>query len=203
LLLAERGYKTVGVDISPDFISRAKELAIERDVTQNCDFRVGDMRDVASVLEDHRGRVDVAVNLLTTHGYWDEATDIRIFEQARRLVKLNGLLIIHTVNRDFLVKHFQARDWGDIQEDRFILMERRLDLETSRMFNTWKYFNRDGEDLQHLRTVELDHLVYSNHELKNVIESGGWRYETCYGGYDLQELTVDSFGMVMVGINSK
>jgi SAM-dependent methyltransferase len=159
------------------------------------------MRNVAGVFDDYRGKIDVVVNLLTTHGYWDKETDRKLFEQARELVKPNGLLVIHTASRDFLVKHFQVRDWSDIPDGRFMLMERRLNLEESRMYVTWNYYSRDGEDLMHLSTVDMDHLVYSLHELKGIITNGGWEFLACYGGFDLQEFTVDTFPMIIVAKN--
>jgi SAM-dependent methyltransferase len=192
VLLAEKGYKTVGVDISPTYISRAKELADERSVSQRVEFVVGDMRKVRDLLKDRGEGFDVAVNLLTSHGYWDEETDREIFRQTLDLAKPNGIFIIHTVNRDYLVRNFQARDWTPIQEGRFMTMERRLDLENSRMFVTWKYYEQQGEDLIHAGTAELDHRVYSIHELRKQVEDSGWEPVSCYGDFDMQPLTMDS-----------
>jgi len=81
VLLAEKGYKTVGVDISPTLIARAKELANESNVSERVEFVVGDMRKVWELLRDRGEGFDVAINLLTSHGYWDEETDREIFRQ--------------------------------------------------------------------------------------------------------------------------
>lgn len=201
ILLAEKGYKTVGVDISPTFIARAKELADECRVSESVEFVVGDMRKVGELLKNRGEGFDVAVNLWTSHGYWDEETDREIFRQALDLAKPNGIFIIHTVNRDYLVRNFQARDWTNIQEDRFMTMERRLDLESSRMFVTWKYYEQHGEDLMHEGTAELDHRVYSIHELRKQVEDSGWEPVSCYGDFDMQPLTMDS-GIILVSKKS-
>ena len=79
-----------------------------------------------------------------------------------------------------------------------MLLERRLDLEDSRMYNTWMYYEQRGEDLVHLSTVELDHLVYSFHELKGQVEDSGWEAVSRYGGYEMQPLTLDSFVTILV-----
>ena len=202
ILLAERGYRTLGVDISPAFIARAEELADERGVTERADFMVGDMRRVGELLEGREGGFDAVINLLQSIGYWDEETDREIFRQVLGLVKPNGVLVIHAANRDFLVRNFQPRDWAPIQMGRVMTMERRLDLESSRMFVTWRYYERRGEDLTHLSTVELDHLVYSIHELKRQVEDGGWEYASCHGGYDLRPLTTDSRNLILVAKKS-
>ena len=66
LTLAENGYRAVGVDISPVFIERARELAEERGVADKVD---GDIRDLGGLREDYSDGFDAVVNLLTSHGY--------------------------------------------------------------------------------------------------------------------------------------
>lgn len=198
ILLAEKGYRAVGIDLSPTYIKRARELAEEKGVSQQVDFKVGDMRRIREQLENYEGVFDAVMNLFTSIGYWDEETDRQIFKQVLDLTKLSGIIVIHTVNRDFLIKNFQARDVQYGKNGRVMIADRRLDLESSRMFNTWKYYEQQDEDLEHLDTIELDHRVYSLHELKKQIEDSGWSYQTSYGGHNKQPLTTNSFGMILV-----
>ena len=196
--LAKRGYNVTGVDFSPTYISRAKEYAEENEVTRKVNFVEGDMRQVQELLTQHIGSFDVVLNLFTSMGYWDDETDRRIFTQVLNLTRTGGIFVIHSANRDFLVKNFQARDIEKGIEDRVMLAERKLDLENSRMYNIWKYFDQEGENLMHLSTMEFDHRVYSLHELKKQVEAGGWRYLACYGGFDMQVFAIDTFNMVLV-----
>ncbi len=196
--LAKKGYKVTGVDISPTYISRAKEYAEDNKVTRNVNFIEGDMRQVEKLLNQHLDSFDVVINLFTSMGYWDEETDRRIFTQVSNLTRTGGIFVIHSANRDFLVKNFQARDVVYGVDSRVMFAERKLDLEDSRMYNIWKYFDQQEEDLKHLSTMELDHRIYSLHELKKQVEDGGWRYRACYGGYDMQVFTIDTFNMVLV-----
>ena len=198
LLLAEKGYRVVGVDISSTFIKRAEELAAERGVSGRVEFMVGDMRRVGELLGDLGESFDAVVNLFTSHGYWDEYTDGAIFSQARDLARQGGIFVIHTVNRDYLVRHFQAMDVSYGEGGRVMIMERRLDLESSRMFNVWKYYEQQGDDLEHLSTFEFDHRVYSLHELVRLVENAGWSYHSSFGGYDMEPVSTDTFGMVIV-----
>ena len=198
LLLAEKGYRVVGVDISSTFIKRAEELAAERGVSGRVEFMVGDMRRVGELLGDLGESFDAVVNLFTSHGYWDEYTDGAIFSQARDLARQGGIFVIHTVNRDYLVRHFQAMDVSYGEGGRVVIMERRLDLESSRMFNVWKYYEQQGDDLEHLSTFEFDHRVYSLHELVRLVEKAGWSYHSSFGGYDMEPVSTDTFGMVIV-----
>ncbi len=198
VLLAEEGYRVVGVDLSPAFIARAEELAAERGADERVEFRVGDMREVGSLLKEFRGGFDAVVNLFTSMGYWDEATDGEILGQLLGLSAPGGVLVVDIVNRDWLVRNFQARDFFRWEDGRVQLADRRLDLESSRMFNVWEWYREADGDLVHQDTVEVDHRVYSLHELKGLVEESGWSYQACYRGFDLGPLTFDSQRMILV-----
>ncbi len=198
VLLAEKGFRVVGVDLSPTFISRAEELAKEREVSDRVEFVVGDMREISGLLKGLGGSFNAVVNLFTSMGYWDRETDRKIFMQLLGLAAPGCVLVVGTVNRDYLVRHFQARDYFRWPDGRIQIAERRLDLESSKMFNIWKWYQERDGDLEHLDTIELDHVVYSLHELKELIESCGWAYRASYGGYDLNPLTTDTNGMILV-----
>jgi SAM-dependent methyltransferase len=203
--LAKNGFNVLGIDISPPYIQRAREYAEEEGVSEKIRFIVGDMREVATLLKDYAEGLDATVNMWTSMGYWDEETDRSILTQSLSLTKPGGVFIIHTVNRDSLVKKFQARDFVYGEDGLILLMERRLDLETSRMINFWSYYKEDGEDLRFLNKMEINHRVYSLHELKKQFQDTGWKYLSSYGGFDLKPLTTDIFSMIVVAqrTNSK
>jgi len=201
-LLAEKGYKVTGVDISPTYIARARELASMKNVSKRVEFIVGDMRHVGELLKDREESFDVVVNLFSSMGYWDAETDRQIFKQVCMLTRRGSIFIIHSANRDFLVRHFQAKDVIYEKEGLMMIAERRLDLESSRIFNVWRYYNQRGENLEHLSTFEIDHLVYSLHELKKQLEDSGWNFNSSYGGYELQPLTSDKLGTIIIGKKS-
>jgi len=192
LALAEMGFRVVGVDISPEYIARAEALADEREVGDLVEFLVGDMRLVAELLKEREGAFVASLSLFTSLGYWDEDTDRRIIEQLSHLVAPGGVLVIDIINRDWIVRNFQARDFGNVDDDLLQVMERRLDLEESRMYSIWKYYGPRGRDLEHVETFEVDQRVYSLHELKALVEESGWRYRACYGSFGMEPFTMDS-----------
>lgn len=193
--LAKHGFNVVGVDLSPAFIKRADEYAEREGVSGNARFIVGDMREVGSI---GFGGFDAVLSMWTSMGYWDEATDLRILEQCLGLSKPGGVFIMHTASRDGLIKRFQARDFQIIDDDLVMLMERSLDLETSRMVNYWSYYRRDGEDLRFLKRIEINHRVYSLHELRKQFGDAGWTFVEAYGGFELKPFTSDIFSMIIV-----
>ncbi len=196
--LAKKGYNTVGVDISPSYIKRAREYADEMGVSDKAEFIIGDMKKVGELLKDRKNSFDAAVNLFTSMGYWDEETDIQIFKQVIELTKLDGILVIHTVNRDYIIKNFQSRDITYGGKGMVTILERRLNLENSRLFNTWKYYREKDKHLEHLSTIELDHRIYSLHELKKLVLESGWRFQISYGNYQMHPLTTDTFASIII-----
>jgi len=198
VLLAEKGYKVVGVDLSPEFITRAKEIAIERNVSKNVDFRVGDMRQIGNLLKDYKRKFDAILNLYTSIGYYDEEADRDVLSQLFDLTAPSGILLIEIANRDWIIHHFLARDINYPSDDLVLVQERKLNLENSRMENVWKYYKKKGNDLTYLDAFELDHRVYSLHELKSLAELSGWTYQACYGSFNLDPLTIDSNRIVLV-----
>lgn len=198
VLLAEKGFRVIGVDISPEYVAHAKKLAVDKKVNDNVEFRVGDMRQIKTILHSYEEKFNAVINLFTSIGYYDEETDIYIFKQLLALTAPNGILVIDTVNRDWLIRHFQARDIVDIDDELVLVEERKLNLENSRMENVWKYYKRQGKDLKFLETFEINLRVYSLHELKRMLESVGWIYQTCYGNFNLEPLKMDSNRIIVV-----
>jgi len=195
--LAKNGYNVVGIDISPSYIQQAIGYAKAENVSDKTNFIVGDMRKVASELSEY-SCFDAIVNMWTSMGYWDEETDLNILKQSLTLTKSGGLFVMHAANRDTLIRRFQARDFSFGDDGLVVLMERELDLETSRMVNFWSYYRREGEDLRFLNRMEINHRVYSLHELRNQFQDAGWKVLESYGGFDQQPLTTDTFNMIIV-----
>jgi 2-polyprenyl-3-methyl-5-hydroxy-6-metoxy-1,4-benzoquinol methylase len=67
-LLAEKGFNVVGVDLSPTFIARAREIAAERGIREHVEFRVGDLRRIVEMLRGYEGG---SMRLSTCSPRWD------------------------------------------------------------------------------------------------------------------------------------
>jgi len=202
VLLAEKGYKVVGVDLSPQYVSHANEIATRKGVAEKVEFRIGDMRQVANVLKDCRRKLNAVINLFSSIGYYNEKTDKEVLTQVSSLTVPQGVLIIETKNRYWLIRHFLRRGIEYIDDDLILIEERKLNLENSRMENVWKYYKRQGQNLEYLDSFELDHRVYSLHELKNLVEESGWIYQTCYDSFNLEPVQMDSNRMILVAQKS-
>ncbi len=80
--LAKRGYVVTGVDLSPAFIEYARESARAEGVAESTSFLVGDMRQIASVLEG-QDPFDTTINMWTAMGYYGDEGDRRFSAMCR------------------------------------------------------------------------------------------------------------------------
>ncbi len=197
--LAKLGYNVVGVDISPLYLEHAENWAAKEDLEEKVRFYKMDAKEAARQLRKKEPeRFDATVNLGTAMGYYGEEDDHQTFSSLREITRPRSLLVVETVNRDYLVKNFQSLSvsrMGGIE----LHDSRELNLETSFMENSWKFYKKQRGSLKLLSDIPVSHRVYSLHELKSLLESAGWKYLKSHG--KLSELTpfsVDSFHMTVV-----
>jgi SAM-dependent methyltransferase len=198
--LAEKGFQMTGIDLSEANVNRAKATAKERGVEKRTEFLVGDARRLLEYIPPTGRKFGAVINMYTSLGYWDEATDVSILQQASQLAEKGSILVVDIANKDYLVRHFQPFGMLTFQgEPRYVLIEeRQLNLETSRMNNKWIFYRKEGEDLKHAATVQLDHKVYSLNELVSLIRSAGWDYLKAYGDFGLNSMTFDTSRMIAI-----
>ncbi|HYS72025.1 MAG TPA: class I SAM-dependent methyltransferase [Thermoplasmata archaeon] len=193
--LERLGYHVTGVDFAPAFLERARRLAAEFGVAP--ELVQGDLRVVAQQFRGREGSFSAILNLWTSIGYWDEEADHDILRQFHVLAAEGGLLIVDTVNRDWLVRAFRPQgydEWGDL----VLVEERTFDLRTSWILGPWRFYTRRGDDLVHRATMSVDHRMYAGHELKRLVESAGWRTVGLYGGLGMEELSPANTRIVLV-----
>jgi len=201
LLLAEKGFKVMGVDLSPVMIGEAKELAKTRGIEDRVEFLVGDTREISKLLKSKLGSFNAIINMQTSLGYYDDETDVHILEQLNELASSGGVLVIDITNRDYVIRHFQPFEISELKHLPGYEQHahRRLNLENSRMENTWKFYKKEGEELKHIATIPLSSRLYSLHELINLLETTGWKYVKSYGNFELQPVTSDMPRIIIVG----
>jgi SAM-dependent methyltransferase len=197
--LAKTGFEVVGADISPLYLEYAEKWAKKEGVVDRVRFYRFDMRDSARQLRKRREEgFEVIINFGTSMGYYGEKEDVMTFTSLRSVASPGAILVIDTVNRDYLVKNFQ-----EVGSSEFGGMEwhesRKLNFENSYMENNWRFYRKTRASLQLLLEVLVSHRVYSLHELKRIISSAGWKYLESYGSTErLTPVTIDSFHMTVV-----
>lgn len=107
ILLAEKGYKTVGIDFSKVMITQARKKAEKKNLA--VEFHVQDIRSF-----DLKRKFDVAICLFGTLGYCITEDEIRaVLLRIRNHLKKGGLFIF-----DFWPVHAYARgeSWQTVRE---------------------------------------------------------------------------------------
>lgn len=199
--LAKLGYDVVGVDISAQYVKLAKKWAEKEGLSKNARFYRIDSRKASGLATIRKDKFHAIISIATSIGFYGQNADLKIFRQLSKNAKPGAILVIETANRDYLVRHFQ--DHGIAERDGIIWYDsRRLDLESSFMKNSWKFYRKARGSLQLIAEVPVTHRVYSIHELKEMVESTGWSYLESYGSLrSLSRLTSDTFHMTLVAQN--
>ncbi len=171
--LAKKGFKVVGVDLSPDYIRRARNYARSREVSARTKFAVGDYRQIGSAIAKEEPFNGV-LSAYTSTGYYGKEADASTFSQLAKHTVKGGVFVLETVNRDWLVRHFEQKGW-QMAGEVLVLEDRRFDAERAYMVNKWEYFRVIGANLIPEGVYEVDHRVYSPAELGELMESTGWK----------------------------
>jgi SAM-dependent methyltransferase len=199
--LAKAGYQVVGVDISALYLDFARKWAEQDRVTDRSRFYEMDMGDASRQLR-RKGekKFDVILNYGTAIGYRGQDEDAEMLADLLSIASPHAVLVIETVNRDYLVKHFEQESRPSTLEGIEWQEFRRLNLERSFMENTWRFYRKKGRSRRLILRVPVSHRVYSVHELKQLLTDAGWRYAASYGTLGkLSPVTTDSFHMTVVG----
>lgn len=183
--LARRGFSVTGVDISSALLAQARKTAGQAGV--RVEFRRGDMRRLA-----YRRQFDAVLNLFTSFGYFGDADDLRVLRNFHRALRPRGWLVLHLINRDWLVRHYQPHARSRMGD--FVVTERsRLDLATSLVITGWTV-ERGGRVWRNQSRLR----VYSCHELLGMLKEAGFRDARGFADLRGKPLTLDSRWQVLL-----
>jgi len=188
LELARRGFQVVGVDLSEALLYAARKRAESEGLSVT--FLHCDMREI-----DFAGEFDAVINMFTSFGYLEsEAEDEKVLGKVAQALKSGGKFLLDVVNRDRLVRDFQAREWHAADEGWLVLEERTFDHLSGRMETRWVCVARDGVRYERLSSVRL----YTASELRTMLERAGLKVTNLFGDYDGSPYSWDSQRLIVV-----
>ena len=81
VVLAQKGLKVTGYDLSEGFLKKAKELS--ETVSVKLDLKQGDMRDIP-----YENKFDACINMFTAFGFFEsEKDDLKVLKGVRKALK--------------------------------------------------------------------------------------------------------------------
>ncbi len=171
LLLAERGYDVIGLDLSERALSVARSRAA--DAGLDVDFRVGDMREPVGT-----DCVDGVVNLFTTFGYFeDDADNVRALRAMATALRPGGWLVQDFLNAPHVRATLVPEDRRTTEAGITIRQERSI---ADGRINKDIVLERNGETHRFRESVRL----LTCEELVRMHDSAGLTVQSVYGTYD-------------------
>jgi SAM-dependent methyltransferase len=135
LVLAEKGWNIVGLDISSRLLRVARGkmkgkhvFPLVRGDIQHLPFR-------ANIFS-------MVISMFTSFGYLpSEAEDMVSLKETARALAPNGRFLIDVANREHLFQVFQKKDWGEFPS--FYMLEKRtLDAKASKLHSRWTIMDK-------------------------------------------------------------
>jgi len=180
-VLARAGYRVTGIDRSEAQLAEAGRRAGTGEWPR---FLRADFRELP--FED--ASFDGVLNLFTSLGYRGEEGDLQMLREFRRVLRPGGALVVETVQRDRLVRIFQARRWEPLPEGAILLEEARFDQLEGMNHTSHTLVTAGGER----RTIEYALRVYTPGEVAGLARQAGFERVAAYGGWSGEPLTTDS-----------
>jgi hypothetical protein len=139
------------------------------------------VRDLKKVVRSGPKHFDVIVNAWTSIGFYSIEDDLSVFRQARELSREGAVLFItETMHTEFLSIKFAPTSYTEL-DDVVMLENRKFDPTNGQVNSSWIFYEKQGENLQYLDRVEIEHHVYSLSELCFLLRKAGWQPLATYG----------------------
>jgi SAM-dependent methyltransferase len=140
-------------------------------------FVHADMREMA-----YDSQFDAAYCVLTSFGYFDEETNLRVATSICRALKPGGRFLVDTINRDYIVSDLPSRVWWE-GDGCVVLEEVDFDFHTSRVLIRRSIVFGDGRQVEN----EISIRAYSLHELGRVLRRAGFQVLEVSGSLENKE----------------
>jgi SAM-dependent methyltransferase len=186
--LAKNGYKVTGVDLSPKQIAVAVARAQEAGV--QVDFLVCDAREM-----EFREEFDVALNLFTSFGFFDdEAQHLKMLQRIADATVPNGCFLMDLWNREKQIRDFTLREIEERSDGIRIEKAWRFDPWNGRINweNTVVFPDGQRENWGH--SIRAYTLV----ELRKMLGQVGFELERVYGDFAGSTYTIDAPQMITI-----
>jgi SAM-dependent methyltransferase len=181
--LRQRGFRTLGIDLSVTLLSRMRELQLPR--------VAGDMRNLPFA----EASFDCVLNFFTSFGYFErERENFRVLEEIVRVLTPGGRFLIDLLNPPFVLAHLQKRETQETAGRR-VEIERWYDA-ASRRINKRIRVHLPGEPPRSfLESVR----AYGRDEVEIGLRWAGLEVDRQFGNFAGDPHGDDSERLILVG----
>lgn len=181
-LFAERGFRVIGLDLSPDLIRAAADGPGA--------FVRGDMRRLP-----FRTGFDAVTMFFTSFGYFGtDPENEAVLRGIARVIRTGGRLLLDYVNRDIVIETLVPESEETVKGAR-VFSRRRITPDGKRVEKDVRMERPDGTRLTYTESVRL----YSPEEMRAMVEAAGFTIASVHGGPDDVPFEPTSARLVIVG----
>ncbi|MDF1836780.1 MAG: class I SAM-dependent methyltransferase [Planctomycetota bacterium] len=187
LALLENGVDVIGLDLSADLLSQAKNLEGGEALAGR--LLRGDVR----YLPFASGSVDSLVNLFSSFGYFGEAGDQGVLDEITRVLRPGSRLVMDLMNPDRIRAGLVPE--SRTERDGFVLLEsRRLEDSGQRVTKQVRIVNVDGRE----RSWKEDVRLYSPDRMGKLLQERGIEVDRVAGSFAGEPFSVDSTRQLLI-----
>jgi SAM-dependent methyltransferase len=188
VLLARRGYKVTGLDLSDAYLDLARQAANNAEVA--FDTVSADMREIP-----FNNHFDAVINMYSSFGYLEsEADDLKVLESIARSLKPQGRLLLDMLNREWAVANYIQNDWHSDPDGTLYVEHRTLNFASSRMRVRFIIVGPNGDRHD---SIGHDIRLYTFTEMLRLLERVGFGGIEVFGGFDGEPYGIDTRRMIL------
>ncbi len=167
---ARAGYSVTGVDCTSYLLRKARDLAMRAEVS--VEWVEQDMREFL-----RPATFDLAINLFTSFGYFDEEADNRrVLENLYASLKPGGVFVFDHLGKEVLAAKLQPTLSEALPDGRLLVQRVSVIDDWSRIEGEWIVVGENGRSSFHNR-----HWLYSGQEIRGLLSSVGFAEVSLYG----------------------
>lgn len=185
LPLNKDGYKVDGVDINKEYVSVASR---KLDSISSGKVYVADAQNFSN---SHR--YNLIYSMESSIGYLPDKQTVQILKNLKQnLLTIDGIFVLHLINRDYLIKNLGERMWFGNERAGYVLECREFDSQ------------KGAIQIEQIRIIDgisrefsVEMRLYSLQEIKVLLEQAGLQISQIYGNYNNGKFDISSPYMIL------
>jgi ubiquinone/menaquinone biosynthesis C-methylase UbiE len=172
VVLTDGGYRVTGLDRSE---AQLAEAARRRADTEWPRLVHGDYRELPFA----DASFDAVLNLFTSLGYLEREEDVGVLREFRRVLRIDGALVVETMHRDRLARSLLPRTWDRLPDGSLFLQEHDPDWIEGTASTLHLVVTPEGKRVER----RFVHRVYTPTEWVAMLREAGFEQIDCFSDW--------------------